>query len=126
MADLYSDLLVTLSDDAIRVRHYSLFGGDKVVPWADVEAVRAQLPTPLPVPPPDDPIPSRHYSLFGGDKVVPWADVEAVRAQLPPPWNGRWKLWGTADFATWLARDFSRPARPTIFVMKLRTQSMRV
>ena len=87
MMDLYSDPLVTISDEGIRVRG---------------------------------------YYMIGGDKRVAWRDIESVRALLPTLWNGRWRLSGTGTFRTWFASDFGRPARQTIFIMKLRTQWIRV
>ena len=87
MIELYSDPLVTISDEGIRVRG---------------------------------------YYMIGGTKGVAWRDIESVRALLPTLWSGRWRLSGTGTFRTWFASDFGRPARQTIFIMKLRTQWIRV
>src|SRR5437870_4863949 len=45
MKELYSDALVSITDDGIVVHHYYLFGGSKRVGWNDVLSVRALLPT---------------------------------------------------------------------------------
>ena len=74
----------------------------------------------------DDGITVRHYYPIGGDKAVAWRDVESVTARTPTLWTGRWRMSGTGTFTTWFATDWGRPARETIFVMKLRTQSMKV
>ena len=74
----------------------------------------------------DDGLCVRQYTLFQGDKCVPWTDVEWVKAIQPTLWNGRWRLGGTGSFATWFATDWGRPTRETIFVMKLRDQSMKI
>ena len=85
---LYSDPLVTITEDEIVVHRYSF---------------------PL-----------------GGDKRVAWADIDTVRAQTPTINTGRWRLWGTDDFATWFNHDWKRPARPTLFKIKTRTQKLMV
>jgi hypothetical protein len=87
MTELYSDPLVTISDEGIRVHG---------------------------------------YYMFAGSKFAAWDEIESVRARLPTLWTGRWRLSGTGSFITWFASDFGRPARETIFVMKLYTQMMRV
>jgi hypothetical protein len=42
---LYSDALVELTDQHIRLKCYSLLGGDKTVSWEDVEFITALTPT---------------------------------------------------------------------------------
>ena len=42
---IYSDPLVTLTEQQVRVKCYYLWGGDKVVRWEDVEFVSALEPT---------------------------------------------------------------------------------
>src|SRR5687767_13402761 len=74
----------------------------------------------------DDGIVVHHYWLLGGSKHVRWDDVQWVRALRPTLWNGRWRLHGTATCTTWFARDFARPARETIFHMKLRSRPVKV
>jgi hypothetical protein len=68
----------------------------------------------------------RQYSLLLSPKTVSWRDVAWVKAVQPTLWTGRWRLAGTGTFTTWFATDFGRPARETIFIMKLRTQAMKV
>ena len=64
--------------------------------------------------------------MLGGDKTVAWDDVEWVKALQPTLRNGRWRLSGSGNFTTWFATDAARPARETIFLMKLRTQAVKV
>src|SRR2546423_11945696 len=44
MTTLYSDPLVTITDEAIEFHGYSFLTRDKRVPWADVHTVRALTP----------------------------------------------------------------------------------
>jgi hypothetical protein len=74
----------------------------------------------------EDGIVVRRYSSFGGDKRVAWDDVDHVRALTPTLRNGKWRLWGSGDFRTWFGCDLHRPLRQTIFIMRLRSQWMRV
>jgi hypothetical protein len=78
MSDLYSDPLITITTEGLRIKN---------------------------------------ASLFATDKTIRWSDIEKVRALLPTVWNGRYKMWGTTTFRTWLAMDWGRPARETIFVL---------
>jgi len=87
MTELYSDPLVTLTDESIVIHRY-------------------YFPT--------------------GDKEIFWDEIEELRALKPSLWNGKWRLHGTGTLATWFACDFGRPARQTIFIMRLRSQDVKV
>jgi hypothetical protein len=60
-----------------------------------------------------------HYGLFGSARAVAISDLHAIRALPPTLRNGKWRLHGTSDFATWFPRDWKRPRRDTIFMAEL-------
>lgn len=74
----------------------------------------------------DDSIVIHRYYFPTGDKEIFWDEIEQVRALRPTMWNGKWRLHGTGTLSTWFACDFGRPAREAIFIMRLRSQDVKV
>ena len=61
-----------------------------------------------------------YYFPNGADKLVSVSDIDWIQTKRPSIRSGKWRLWGTGNLHTWFARDYSRPRRDTIFVMKLK------
>jgi hypothetical protein len=68
----------------------------------------------------------RNYHPNGSDKLVSVGDIEWVRTRRPSIMNGRLRFCGTGSFHTWFAAGMSRPARDTMFIMKLRSTWWRI
>jgi hypothetical protein len=57
-----------------------------------------------------------YYSPFGS-KRVGFADIDYVLFLKPTLLTGEYRFYGTGDFRTWFAPDWSRNSRDTIFVI---------
>jgi len=68
----------------------------------------------------------RNYYFPFGSKFVRFFHILRVTKMRPTLWNGKWRLWGTGDFRTWFPRDWRRPQRSCIFLLRLSTQKTRI
>ena len=68
----------------------------------------------------------RNFHPNGSDRLVNVEDIEWVHAKRPSIFNGKARFSGTGDFRTWFATDMNRPARDTIFIMKLKRKWWRI
>ena len=60
-----------------------------------------------------------YYFPFIGSKRVPFKNIQYVSAEQPSLLNGKFRIWGTRNFATWFPLDFWRPKRDKIFMINL-------
>ena len=68
----------------------------------------------------DDSILIKNYYLpFIGSRRVPFSKIQYVTAEKPSFWNGKFRIWGTGNFAAWFPIDFARSKRDTIFTITL-------
>lgn len=67
-----------------------------------------------------------YYFPTGSSKLIRFADIAQVMMLPCTLSTGAWRLWGTGDFMTWFPKDFSRPQRPFVFHMTLRSQRVRI
>lgn len=67
-----------------------------------------------------------NYYFPAGAKTVPFSQVKSIEEKPPTLINGKWRLHGTGDFRTWFPADYNRPARDTIYIMKLRGKWVRI
>lgn len=68
----------------------------------------------------------RNYHFPFGSRRVNFAEIDGVLAKEPTWSNGKWRIWGTADFVTWFPRDWKRPARDRIFVISFPVRRRRI
>ncbi len=64
----------------------------------------------------------RYYYFPVGTKLVRFTDILCIQKKPSTLLNGKWRLWGTGDFKTWFPRDWRRPQRSCIFLLRLTTQ----
>jgi hypothetical protein len=68
----------------------------------------------------------RYYYYPIGTKFVRFSDILRLEKRPPTLSNGKWRLWGTGDFRTWFPKDWRRPQRSCIFLLRLATQKTRI
>ena len=74
----------------------------------------------------DDGILFRNYLFPFGSRRVAFSGIDAVVAKEPTWANGKWRIWGTADFLTWFPRDWKRPSRDQIFFISFPHKRRRI
>ena len=65
----------------------------------------------------------KSYYFPFGDKRVRFADINSITTEKPGLLNGRYRIQGSSNLRTWFPRDWRRPARPEIFLARLRGSS---
>jgi hypothetical protein len=65
----------------------------------------------------------KYYFPIGG-KFVRFSDILAIEKKPLTLSNGKWRLWGTGNFTTWFPKDWCRPKRSCIFLLRLGTQKI--
>jgi hypothetical protein len=60
-----------------------------------------------------------YYFPIIGSKRVLFKNIESVTAEQPSLSNGKFRIWGTRNFATWYPMDFFRSRRDKIFIINL-------
>ena len=68
----------------------------------------------------------RKYHFPFGSRQLAFSEVDGVLAKEPTWLNGKWRIWGTADFLTWFPRDWRRPSRDRIFFMSFPNKRRRI
>ena len=58
----------------------------------------------------------RHYFITGQSKVVAWSHIRSVTTRRI---KGSMRIWGTGDFRHWFNLDWSRPRKPTAFILNV-------
>ncbi len=74
----------------------------------------------------NDAIIYKRYFFPFGSKRVEFTRIERIEAKKPSIGNGKWRVWGTANFRSWFPLDWKRPSRDKIFVAFLRDSSWRI
>lgn len=60
-----------------------------------------------------------YYFPLIGSKRVPFKNIQSIIVEKPSSSNGKFRIWGTRNFATWFPLDFWRPKRDKIFMINL-------
>ena len=66
----------------------------------------------------EDSILLRNYYFPFGAKRVHFSEIDHVVLCKPTLWTGKYRFYGTGDFRTWFALDWSRTSRERIFVLR--------
>jgi hypothetical protein len=61
----------------------------------------------------------RYYFPSGHSKHIPYGQIRAVSARPMTWWNGKGRLWGSADLQCWLPLDVHRNRRDQLVVLDL-------
>ena len=67
-----------------------------------------------------------YYFPLIGSKRVPIDKIQSITAETPSLLKGKYRIWGTGNFATWWPLDFARPARDKVFMINRPGKRIRI
>ncbi len=68
----------------------------------------------------------KNYSLLSKPRRINFTDIDHIDVWEPSVATGKWRIWGSGNFATWYPLDGNRPSRNKIFHVYLKIRGMDV